>query len=140
MRRLIRSGLIWISTVCKCVSELTWCPKLSDFTLFDHFIRRVYIVHTHASVALYDSTSNLDSSFRQTGTLPDYLLYEHFILALKFLLLHQRLTKCALPRVIHRCLTSDLLACTDIDLAATWKELAFLNVSLSTVRSWNRIQ
>ena len=33
MRRLIRSCLIWISTVCKCMSEFTWCPKLPDFTL-----------------------------------------------------------------------------------------------------------
>ena len=33
MRRLIRSRLIWISTVCKCVSEFTWCPNLPDFTL-----------------------------------------------------------------------------------------------------------
>ena len=33
MRRLTRSRLIWISSVCKCVSEFTWCPKLSDFTL-----------------------------------------------------------------------------------------------------------
>ena len=34
MRRLIRSRLIWIYTVCKCVSEFTWCPNLPDFTLF----------------------------------------------------------------------------------------------------------
>ena len=33
MRRLIRSRLIWISTVSKCMSEFTWCPKLPDFTL-----------------------------------------------------------------------------------------------------------
>ena len=33
MRRLVRSRLIWIYTVCKCVSELTWCPNLPDFTL-----------------------------------------------------------------------------------------------------------
>ena len=33
MRRLIRSHLIWIYTVCKCVSELTWCPKLPNLTL-----------------------------------------------------------------------------------------------------------
>ena len=33
MRRLIRSRLMWISTVCKCMSEFTWCPKLPDFTL-----------------------------------------------------------------------------------------------------------
>ena len=33
MRRLIRSRLIWISTVCKCVSEFTRCPKLPDFNL-----------------------------------------------------------------------------------------------------------
>ena len=33
MRRLIRSRLIQISTVCKCVSEFTWCPKFHDFTL-----------------------------------------------------------------------------------------------------------
>ena len=36
MRRLIRSRLIWVYTVCKCVSEFTWCPNLHDFTL-DHF-------------------------------------------------------------------------------------------------------
>ena len=34
MRRLIRSRLIWISAVCKCVSILTWCPKFHDFTLY----------------------------------------------------------------------------------------------------------
>ena len=33
MRRLIRSRLIWIYTVCKCVSEFTWCPNLPNFTL-----------------------------------------------------------------------------------------------------------
>ena len=33
MRRLIRSRLIWISTVCKCISEFTWYPKFHDFTL-----------------------------------------------------------------------------------------------------------
>ena len=33
MRRLIRSRLIWIYTICKCVSEFTWCPNLPDFTL-----------------------------------------------------------------------------------------------------------
>ena len=32
-RRLIRSRLILIYTVCKCVSEFTWCPNLPDFTL-----------------------------------------------------------------------------------------------------------
>ena len=35
MRRLIRSRLIWIYSVCKCVSEFTWCPNLPDFTLVD---------------------------------------------------------------------------------------------------------
>ena len=34
MRRLIRSRLSWIYTVCNCVSEFTWCPNLRDFTLF----------------------------------------------------------------------------------------------------------
>ena len=33
MRRLIRSRLIWVSTVCKCMSEFTRCLKLPDFTL-----------------------------------------------------------------------------------------------------------
>ena len=33
MRRLIRSRLIWISTVCKIMSEFTWCLKLPDFIL-----------------------------------------------------------------------------------------------------------
>ena len=33
MRRLVRSCLVWISSVCKCMSEFTWCPKLPDFTL-----------------------------------------------------------------------------------------------------------
>ena len=32
---VIRSRLIWISTVCKCVSEFTWCPKFHDFTHID---------------------------------------------------------------------------------------------------------
>ena len=31
MRQLIRSHLIWISTVSKCVSEFTWCPNLPIF-------------------------------------------------------------------------------------------------------------
>ena len=34
MRRLIRSRLIWIYIVCKCVSEFTWCPNSPDITLF----------------------------------------------------------------------------------------------------------
>ena len=33
MRRLIRSRLIWISTVCKCMSEFTRFPKLPASTL-----------------------------------------------------------------------------------------------------------
>ena len=33
MRRLIKSRLIWIFPVCKCMSEFTRCPKLPDFTL-----------------------------------------------------------------------------------------------------------
>ena len=33
MRRFIRSLLIWISTVCKCVSEFTWCGEIHEFTL-----------------------------------------------------------------------------------------------------------
>ena len=33
MRRLVRSHLIWISAVCKCMSEFTCCPNLPDFTL-----------------------------------------------------------------------------------------------------------
>ena len=33
MGRLIRSRLIWISTVFKCVSKFTWCLKFHDFTL-----------------------------------------------------------------------------------------------------------
>ena len=32
---MIRSRLIWISTVCKCMSEFTWCPKLPDFSQND---------------------------------------------------------------------------------------------------------
>ena len=36
MRRLIRSRLIWISTVCKWMSEFTWCTKLPEFTLVKH--------------------------------------------------------------------------------------------------------
>ena len=36
MRGLIRSRLIWMSTVCKCVSEFTWWPNLPDFTLMHH--------------------------------------------------------------------------------------------------------
>ena len=33
MRRLIKSRLIWIVTVCKCMSEFTCCPKFPGFTL-----------------------------------------------------------------------------------------------------------
>ena len=33
---VIRSRLIWIYHVCKCVSEFTWCPNLPDFTLTGH--------------------------------------------------------------------------------------------------------
>ena len=36
MRRLIRSGLIWIYTVCKCVSEFNSCPNLPGFTHYRH--------------------------------------------------------------------------------------------------------
>ena len=38
MRRLTRSRLIWIYTVCKCVSEFTWCPNLPDFTLIAFYL------------------------------------------------------------------------------------------------------
>ena len=34
MIRHTRSRLIWYSSVCKCISEFTWCPKLPSFTLF----------------------------------------------------------------------------------------------------------
>ena len=34
MRRLIRSRLIWITTVWKCVSEINWYPNLPDLTLY----------------------------------------------------------------------------------------------------------
>ena len=54
MRRLIRSRLIWISTVCECMSEFTWCPNLSDFTL------------------VYNNTSNIEhaqSNLCKTATL-----------------------------------------------------------------------
>ena len=33
MRRLIRSRLIWIYTVCKCSSEFTCCPNIPNLTL-----------------------------------------------------------------------------------------------------------
>ena len=46
MRRLIRSRLIRISTVCICMSEFTRCPKLPDFTLRD----MVYLNQTRQSV------------------------------------------------------------------------------------------
>ena len=39
MRRLIRSRLIWIYTIWKCVSEFTWCPNLPDFTLDDKEVK-----------------------------------------------------------------------------------------------------
>ena len=41
MRWLISSRLIWIYTVCKCVSEFTLCPNLPDFTLL-----HVYMYYT----------------------------------------------------------------------------------------------
>ena len=31
--KLLMRGLTWISIVCKCMSEFTWCLKLHDFTL-----------------------------------------------------------------------------------------------------------
>ena len=36
--------LIWISTVCKCVSEFTRCPKLPDFTLLDDTAFCIYAI------------------------------------------------------------------------------------------------
>ena len=33
MRHIIKGRLIWIFTVCKCMSEFTQCPTLPDFTL-----------------------------------------------------------------------------------------------------------
>ena len=33
MERLIRSRVVWISTVCKCMSEFTLSQKFPDFTL-----------------------------------------------------------------------------------------------------------
>ena len=38
MRRLVRSRLIWIYTICKCVSELTWCLNLPNFTLIQRLM------------------------------------------------------------------------------------------------------
>ena len=46
MRRLIRSRLNRISSVCICMSEFTRCPKLPDFTLRD----MVYLNQTRQSV------------------------------------------------------------------------------------------
>ena len=37
MKWLIRSRLIWIYTVCKCVSEFTCCPNIPDCTLHVNF-------------------------------------------------------------------------------------------------------
>ena len=31
------SHLTWFSTICKCVSEVTWRPKFHDFTLMSSF-------------------------------------------------------------------------------------------------------
>ena len=47
MRRLIRSRLIWISTVCKWLSEFTWCPNLPDFTLYDGSALRPRLMAKH---------------------------------------------------------------------------------------------
>ena len=56
MRRLIRSRLIWIYTVCKCVSDFTWCPNLPDFTLYCDcyilYIKLLKIVHLVAWIIL----------------------------------------------------------------------------------------
>ena len=38
MRRLIRSRLIWISTVYKCMSEFTWCPKYLTLPYWKNFL------------------------------------------------------------------------------------------------------
>ena len=48
MRRLIRSRLIWIYTVCKCVSEFTWCPNLPAFSLPIIFTLVDFPKHTNA--------------------------------------------------------------------------------------------
>ena len=42
---MIRSRLILIYTVCKCVSEFTWCLNLSDFTLIDGNAQRYVLPH-----------------------------------------------------------------------------------------------
>ena len=78
MGRLIRSHLIWISTICKCMSEFTWypklphshgmqqvrslseftlCPKLPDFTV--QYILLVFLqMSRYRSAYAYSDNSN----------------------------------------------------------------------------------
>ena len=44
MKRLIRSRLIWIFTVCKRVSEFTCCPNLPDFNFLFQVNRPFFLV------------------------------------------------------------------------------------------------
>ena len=55
MRRLIRSRLIWIYTVCKCVSEFTRCQKLPDFTLIFAAEQTVDAIARHSVVKWTDA-------------------------------------------------------------------------------------
>ena len=62
MRRLIRSRLIWIYTVCKCVSEFTWCPNLPDFALL-----------------ICDLVRTTKISFKDSVTFSEHPVYTTFI-------------------------------------------------------------
>ena len=63
MRRLIRSRLIWIYTVCKCVSEITWCPNLRDCTLvLAQSIRQWRLTHTQNLINHHFNANGLEKN------------------------------------------------------------------------------
>ena len=88
MRRLIKSRLIWmsnVSTVCKCMSEFTWCQKLPDFTLINSYaingpgtVRCTYQRGTVKVTKLTFVVLNTELSFFENTVDPDQLAsYNH---------------------------------------------------------------
>ena len=74
MRRLIRSRLIWISAVCKCMFEFTWCPKLPDFTLmaWDCLLAgmRLYFEHNPRKPHWFNYIQPETKSYSKTSDIP----------------------------------------------------------------------
>ena len=67
MRRLIWSRLIGIYTVCKCVSDFTWCPNLPNFSLLtctEHLPTICNKGHKEAVKCGYHCTQNPESCWK----------------------------------------------------------------------------